>query len=71
MRVRRWVTRSVMEMDDRTFDVSPWDASQWTVVAIILRARNRRRMQAVMGMSCERLNERRLEIRRAKEPVRH
>ena len=38
----------VMEMDDRTFDVSPWDVSQWTVVAIILRARNRRRMQTVM-----------------------
>jgi hypothetical protein len=24
-----------MEMDDRTFDDSPWDVSQWTVVAII------------------------------------
>jgi hypothetical protein len=28
-----------MEMDDRTSDVSPWDVSQWTVMAIILRPR--------------------------------
>ena len=59
-----------MEMDDRTSDVSPWDVSQWTVVAIILRARNRRRIKTVMLMKCDRLNERRHEIRRAKEPVR-
>ena len=57
-------TRSWMEMDDRISDVSPWDVSQWTVVAIILRARNRRRMKTLMIMSCERLNERRHEIRR-------
>jgi len=59
-----------MEMNDRTSDVSPWDVSQRTVVAIILRAKIWRRMKTVMLMKCERLNERRHAIRRAKEPVR-
>ena len=58
------VTRSWMEMDDRTSYVSPRDVSQWTLAAIILRARNRRRIKTLMIMSCERLNERRHEIRR-------
>ena len=62
--MRRWVTRSGVEMDDRTSDVSPWDVSQWTVAATILRAQNRRRMKTLMIMSFERLNERKHEIRR-------